>query len=78
MDKIASIKTALRKALDKRAGQAVSISRPSADSAEMTLGSVGFVVTFSDHDDDGDPATDEQHDQIFEALEGIVSEHNAA
>ena len=77
MNKKASIKIALRRALEKRAGQSVTISRPSADSASINLGAIGLQYTFSEHDDNGDTATDEQHDEIYAELETIVAEHNA-
>ena len=78
MNKLASIKTGLRSALAQRgSGQTASISRPDANSASIAMGAWTLDMAFSDFNDDGDPATEAEHDTIYSALETIVSEHNA-
>jgi len=78
MNKLASIKTGLRSALAQRgSGQTASISRPDANSASIAMGAWTLDMAFSEFNDDGDPATEAEHDTIYSALETIVSEHNA-
>ena len=75
MHKEAAIKIALRNFLSGR-GQ-VAITRPSTNIASVSLGDRGKEFIFSEFNDDGDPATEAEHDTIYSALETIVSEHNA-
>ena len=78
MNKAASIKTGLRSALAQRgAGETASISRPDVNSASIAMGAWTLDMAFSEFNDDGDPATEAEHDTIYSALETIVSEHNA-
>jgi len=78
MNKQASIKAGLRTALAKRgAGQTATISRPDSNSASIAMGGWTLDMAFSDLNDDGDPATEAEHDTIYTALESIVAEHNA-
>jgi hypothetical protein len=78
MNKAASIKAGLRSGLSQRgAGETASISRPDANSAAIAMGPWTLDMTFSEYNDDGDPATESEHDTIYSALETIVTEHNA-
>lgn len=75
MHKEAAIKAALRTFLGGRGP--VAITRPEKDIASVSLGDRGKEFIFSDFNDDGDPATEAEHDTIYSALETIISEHNA-
>ena len=68
MSKKAEIKKAFRRKLERRPDQSCTLERPDTRSASLSFGPLGYVFTFSEFDDEGDPATDTQHDEIYNAL----------
>tara|TARA_Y100000593_G_scaffold7265_1_gene13618 strand:+ start:350 stop:589 length:240 start_codon:yes stop_codon:yes gene_type:complete len=76
MTKTATIKMGLRQALAKRPTPA-TITRPDPASAAVAVGDWTLTITFSPHNEAGDLATEAEHTAIFDALSGIVAEHNA-
>ena len=79
MNKAASIKSRLRRALNGRgAGQTATIAQVGDNGASIAMGAWTLDLTFSDLNDDGDPATQPEQDAIFSSLQQIVTEHNAA
>lgn len=77
MNKQAAIKASVREFLAGRVGTAIALTRPKTNIANVSVGGWAKEYIFSDFNDDGDPATEAEHDTIYSALETIVSEHNA-
>jgi len=42
----------------------------------LNYGSWNLEFTFSEYDDDGDPSTEAEYNDIYSAIETIVNEHN--
>tara|TARA_Y100000310_G_C20269495_1_gene617352 strand:+ start:127 stop:366 length:240 start_codon:yes stop_codon:yes gene_type:complete len=78
MHKEGAIKVGFRKALEPRAGQTCTLTRPSTEVAQAEFGDVSFQLVMSDFNDDGDVATTAEHDAIFASLQTIADEHNAS
>ena len=77
MNKVATIKIGFRKALEPYAGQTCTLGRPEPNVAEAVFGDVSFQLVMSEFNDEGDVATEEEHDAVFAELQSIVNEHNA-
>jgi len=76
MNKKAAIKKALRDILSKRFGTACILERPLTNTASVSFGTWVYEITFLEYDDNGDPSTEEEYDDIYTALQQIVNEHN--
>ena len=77
MNKQAAIKASVREFLAGRVGTAIALTRPQTNIANVSVGGWAKEYIFSEFNDDGDPATEAEHDTIYSALQTIVSEHNA-
>ena len=77
MNKKAAIKRALHETLKKRPNKSATLERPFPDMASLNYGNWATQFTFSEYNDDGDPSTEEEHDDIYTALQTIVNEHNS-
>tara|TARA_Y100000310_G_scaffold198655_1_gene198637 strand:- start:42 stop:293 length:252 start_codon:yes stop_codon:yes gene_type:complete len=57
---------------------AVTINRIDKTAFEIELkpGGMGRMYHFDEFDDEGDPCTDADHDEVYEACVAIVDEHN--
>ena len=78
MNKTASIKIGFRKALEPFSEQSCTLARPDTHIAEAQFGDVSFQLVMSEFNDSGDVATETEHDDIFNALQAVADEHNAA
>ena len=77
MNKQAAIMASVREFLAGRVDTTITLTRPQANIANVSVGGWAKEYIFSDFNDDGDTATEAEHDTIYSALETIVSEHNA-
>ena len=77
MNKKAAIKKAVRDSLAKRPDKTATLERPEINMVSLNYGSWGLEFTFSEYDDDGDPSTEEEYNDIYSAIETIVNEHNS-
>jgi hypothetical protein len=77
MNKKAAIKRALHETLKKRPNKPVTLGRPLTNIASLDYGNWATEFTFSEYNDDGDPSTEEEYNDIYTALQAIVNEHNS-
>ena len=77
MNKKAAIKQALRDALQRRPNKSVLLERSLTNIASLNYGNWTMDFTFSEYDDEGDPSTEAEYDDIYAALQVIVDEHNS-
>ena len=79
MNKLASIKIAVRKKLISHPNNSVTLTRPVSNVVKIKFSGKdwGAMYQFSEFDDNGDPSTEEEYDQIYSAIETIVNEHNS-
>ena len=77
MNKKAAIKKAVRDSLARRPDMTATLERPAASMASLNYGSWNLEFTFSEYDDDGDPSTEEEYNDIYSAIEAIISDHNS-
>tara|TARA_Y100000296_G_scaffold82932_1_gene112845 strand:+ start:916 stop:1152 length:237 start_codon:yes stop_codon:yes gene_type:complete len=76
--KKAHIKVQIRQALAQRPDMAVALTRTSPTTFTLDYENFGSQHVISEFDDEGDPSTEAEYDDIYMAVEAIVSEHNAA
>ena len=76
MNKKAAIKKAVRDSLAKRPDKTATLERLASNTAALNYGSWSLEFTFSEYDDDGDPSTEEEYNDIYSAIETIVNDHN--
>lgn len=76
MNKKAMIKVAIRESLKKRPNDLVTLERLNVNTVSLNFGPWVSEFTFSEYDDNGDPSTEEEHDDIFDAIQLIIDEHN--
>lgn len=78
MTKKAQIKIQIRRLLAERPDLAVSLTRTSPTVFSLDYENFGAQQSISEFNEDGDPSTETELDEIYMAVEAIVSEHNAA
>ena len=80
INKKGGIKRSIRNLLKGPTGNgrpAVTLERINQCQFEIDFGSgSGVQYGFDEYDDEGDPCTDADHDEIYEAVKAIVDEHN--
>lgn len=76
MNKKAAIKSAVRNFLVNKQDKSVTLSRPFTNVASVSVGVWAKEFIFSEYDDNGDPSTESEYDDIYSELETIVNEHN--
>ena len=78
MTKKAQIKMHIRRLLAERPDLAVSLTRTSPTVFSLDYETFGAQHVIGEYNEDGDPSTETELDDIYMAVEAIVSEHNAA
>ena len=73
-----AIKIGFRERLRNFPNKQGVLSRPDMLSMKVWFGNVAINLTMLEYNDEGDPITQEEYDDIYAAIETIIEEHNAS
>ena len=74
----AAIKVALREMLNRKPNVQANISLLDSNAVIINFGKGwSYKLVTPEYNDEGDPCTQDEYDDIFGALSAIVDEHNA-
>ena len=73
-----AIKIGFRERLRDFSNKQGVLSRPDMLSMKVWFGNVAINLTMLEYNDEGDPITQEECDDIYAAIETIIEEHNTS
>ena len=79
MSEIAQIKIALRELIKKMPTDSISLQRPINSRIILYFSSLpkrSYVLTLGEYDDNGDPTSDAEYDQMYSQIVALVDSHN--
>ena len=78
MNKKSAIKIGFRERLHRFLEVQCVLTRPDMLSMRAQFNNKSFTLTMSEYNDEGDPSSQEECDDIYAAIEAIIEDHNAS